>query len=130
MRSSIRLFVLAGCVLAAAVGMSAQAPPAGQAPAAPPQGGARPGGAPAAPMQLKVLPKTWTRQQVGGVMQSFVKSLGLEGCGHCHTPAAGTTPQPGAAVRYDYSLDDKPEKEVARKMIAMVMKVNGDLSSL
>jgi hypothetical protein len=79
---------------------------------------------------LKV-PKNWTRQQVGSVMQTFVESLGATGCGHCHTadPTA-PAPQPGQNPRYDSALDDKPDKEMSRKMMQMVAKLNGDLASL
>jgi hypothetical protein len=129
MRSSIRFAVLSGfCALSAAVGLTAQAPPAGApqaaAPAAPAQGGGR------GPQNIKVLPKTWTSQQIGQVMQTFNESLGV-GCPHCHAPdPTAPPPAPGATPRLSYPLDDKPEKEVARKMIAMTMKLNPDLATL
>jgi hypothetical protein len=88
-----------------------------QAPAGPAPQGAAPGGRAggAAPLQnIKVLPKTWTRQQVGAVMQSFTKSLGVM-CDGCHV-AEGT----------DRASDANPNKDVARKMIQMVMDINGD----
>jgi hypothetical protein len=73
-----------------------------------------------------VLPKSWTRQQVGALMQTFNQSLGVENCGHCHAPdPAAPPPAAGQNPRYDYALDTKPEKEVARKMIEMTMRLNG-----
>jgi hypothetical protein len=159
-----------------------QTPPAqGQPPAA---GAGGPGRGPApAPQNLKVLPKTWTRQQVQTLMQTFVTSLGQappapgapppaqgqgEGCLHCHvrsapagapapgaaaagaaaTPAAGAVatapaaapgavaqapaaggapqgpPPGGRGPQVDYVSDTNPNKEVARKMIQMVMAAN------
>lgn len=43
----------------------------------------------------------------------FSESLGVT-CIHCHTP-------------YDWSSDEKPQKEIAREMMAMVGKINQDL---
>ena len=96
MTVSARVLIFSSCVFAGAVALAAQTPP--QAPAGAP---AAPGGqAPAGraggrgPTNLKVLPSTWTNQQVNALMQTFVKSLGVAGppagtgmgCGHCHTP--------------------------------------------
>ena len=97
-------------------------PPAGQDPA--PGGPGR--GPQAAPKNLKVLPKTWTGQQVRALMQTFAESLGVM-CTHCH--AADPNAPPPAAGRgpaLDYSLDEKKEKELARKMIQMTMALNAD----
>jgi hypothetical protein len=120
---SVRSIVLSGCVLTAAVAVSAQGPPANpagaQAPAA--QGGQ----APAAERNLKVLPQTWTNQQVSALMRTFTTSLDVQ-CGHCHTEDPDAPPpNPGQNPRLDYALDGKPEKEVARKMMQMVMNING-----
>ena len=68
----------------------------------------------APPQNLKVLPKTWSRQQVMSLMRTFTSALGVQ-CTHCH---AGTPPQ------LNYAADEKPTKEVARKMIHMVMHIN------
>jgi len=89
----------------------------------PPQG---PGGGPPAPKNLKVLPKTWTGQQVRAVMQTFAESLGVM-CNHCHAvdPKA-PPPAEGRGPALDYSLDEKKEKELARKMIQMTMALNSD----
>ena len=79
-----------------------------------PQGQAQQGGRGGPPQNLKVLPKDWTRQQVQALMRTFTSALGVQ-CTHCH---AGTPPQ------LNYAADEKPTKEVARKMIHMVMHIN------
>jgi hypothetical protein len=68
-----------------------------------------------APKNLKVLPKEMTRQEVRRIMQSFTTGLGVR-CTHCH---AGEDPS-----QLDYASDAKPTKEVARKMLAMVVDIN------
>ena len=124
MRVLARSVLVAGCL----IGLMAMPRAQGQAqqppPGAPPGAQGGKGGTPPPPENIKVLPKTWTRQQVQAVMQTFTESLGVM-CGHCHAedpnapaPAAGQMP------RLNYALDTKPEKEVARKMIAMVMQAN------
>jgi hypothetical protein len=129
----MRLKIGTALVCAFAIGVAlpglraqGQAPPAG----APPQGGAAgaqgrgPGGPPAAPKNLKVLPKEWSSQQVGALMQTFTQSLGVR-CDHCHVPdPTAPPPEPGRGPRMDYSLDEKKEKDVARQMIKMVMAAN------
>lgn len=72
------------------------------------QGGGR------APQNLKVLPKDMTGQQVQALMQTFRTALGVE-CSHCHVS------------QQDRASDAKPQKETARKMIAMVAAINNDL---
>jgi hypothetical protein len=141
MRSFVGTALFSTClVVGAAAFLAAQEP----APAAAAQGGgqARGGGraAPPPPENLKVLPKTWTRQQVQALMQTFVVSLGQqppaqgappapagqgEGCLHCHV--RGTQPGPGGrGPQTDYVSDENPNKDVARKMIQMVMADNAD----
>jgi hypothetical protein len=123
MRALTGKLVFLTCLFVGAVAfVSAQAPAA-------PQGGA-PGGqgrgaGPAGPANLKVLPKTWTRQQVGALMQTFTKSLGVTGCEHCHALDPNVAPPPpGGRGRLDYALDTNPNKDIARKMITMVMAIN------
>lgn len=74
----------------------------GQQQSGPPQGGG--GGF----KNLKVFPKDATRQQVMGAMQNWTRALGVT-CNHCHVD--------------DKSADDKPEKEVARSMMKMMMNL-------
>ena len=109
---------LAGCV-AMTIALAAQDP------AAPPPAG-RGGFQQQPPKNLKVLPKTWTGQQVRAVMQTFTESLGVQ-CTHCHVPDPTAAPPPeGRPPTLDYSLDEKKEKEIARQMIQMTMALNSD----
>ena len=110
--------MLAACV-AMTIGLAAQDPPA-----TPPA--ARGGFQQQPPKNLKVLPKTWTGQQVRAVMQTFTESLGVQ-CTHCHVPDP-TAPPPaeGRPPTLDYSLDQKKEKEIARQMIQMTMALNSE----
>jgi hypothetical protein len=78
--------------------------------------GQPPGRGGQAPQNLRVLPKTWTRLQVMSLMRTFTGALGVQ-CTHCH---AGTPPD------FNYASDEKPTKEVARKMIHMVMHINDE----
>src|SRR6478752_3664804 len=68
---------------------------------------------------LKVLPKNISEQTLDSVMHEFEKSLGV-GCDFCHVKPADSTAQ------WDMALDDKPEKNIARKMIEMSNKINKD----
>lgn len=128
MRALISLCVVSSCVLAATVATPfAQGP---QGPGAPGAPGAARGGAPAGPSNLKVLPKTWSRQQVSALMSTFNESLGVQ-CSHCHAedPAA-PPPAAGQQPRLDYALDTKKEKDVAREMIKAVMASNDATKAL
>src|SRR3954464_10438732 len=144
MRSGV-LAIFTSVMVAAAMAQvtHGQTPPGqGQAPAGaaqgqpPAPGAGGPGRGPApAPQNLKVLPKTWTRQQVQAVMQTFVESLGQqapaqgapppakgqgEGCLHCHVQGKETPPGARGPAP-DFASDENPNKDVARKMIQMVM---------
>ena len=125
MRKFLGVCVVTGALVASPA-LFAQGPP----PGAPAPGGQAGGRGPAGPTNLKVLPKTWTRQQVGALMTTFSESLGVT-CAHCHAedpnappPAAGQQP------RLDYALDTKKEKDVARDMIKMVMTINDGTKSV
>ena len=58
---------------------------------------------------LKVLPNDIPRQRLMGYMQAFNRALGVR-CDHCHVD--------------DKAKDEKPEKEVARAMLKMVMNLH------
>ncbi|HYN10310.1 MAG TPA: c-type cytochrome [Vicinamibacterales bacterium] len=108
-RTLLASFVILNVVAAGVVAYARQGQQGGQAQVQAQQGrGAGP------PQNLKVLPKNWSRQQVQSLMNTFASSLGVQ-CTHCH---AGTPPQ------LNYAADEKPTKEVARKMIHMVMHIN------
>jgi len=72
-----------------------------------PPGGARGGGAAPAGKNLKVLP---ANADVAFAMQVFAEALGVN-CAYCH-------------VQNDFASDDNPKKDIARKMIAMVGKID------
>jgi hypothetical protein len=116
-------------------GMPGQQPPGGPpgAPGAPGQGRA----APPPPQNLKVLPKDWSRMQVQQLMATFMESLGLDNsspeksCAHCHAVNPNAPPpQPGRGPALDYALDTNPKKDIARKMIQMVMAANESLKTV
>ena len=74
---------------------------------------------------LQVLPTDISREELGEIMLANLRGLGLprrsgEGCLHCH---AGSTDTPRST--WDYASDEKPAKERARVMMAMVQEING-----
>ena len=117
-RALLFSFVILNVVAAGVVTYARQGQQGGQAQVQAQQGQAQPGqpqqGRGGPPQNLKVLPKDWTRQQVQSLMRTFTSALGVQ-CTHCH---AGTPPQ------LNYAADEKPTKDVARKMIHMVMHIN------
>jgi hypothetical protein len=130
MKKVTGLFALSGAALLAGATLVAQQPPAG-APAGGQGAPGRAGGAAAAaPTNLKVLPKTWTRPQVQQLMATFNESLGVM-CNHCHAEDP-TAPEPvaGQMRRLDYALDTKKEKDIAREMIKAVMATNEGTKAL
>ena len=154
MRLSTRLIVLLSCLVVAVAFfpvalVQGQAPAApqgqGQPPPGPPGGPGGPGrGAAPALQNIKVLPKTWTRQQVQALMQTFVVSLGQqppaqgapappkgqgEGCLHCHV-ISPTPPPAGGRATTAYDLDTNPNKDIARTMVTMTMAINESLKDL
>ena len=68
---------------------------------------------------LKVLPKDISEQRLDSVMNEFEKALGV-GCDFCHVKPADST------ANWDMAADDKPDKNIARKMIEMSNKINKD----
>jgi Photosynthetic reaction centre cytochrome C subunit len=89
-------------------------------------GSGRGGGAP--PVNLQVLPKDWTRQQVVQVMQGFNMALGVQ-CSHCHVEMAGAAPNANGQIPIDAAPDDKQTKKTARVMMKMVADINNTLGS-
>ncbi len=82
--------------------------------------------APEAPKNLKVLPKTLTRDQVVDVMRSFSQALGVR-CDQCHAPASAAAP---GRPDLDFASDAKPEKETARKMLRMLASINEQIGQM
>ncbi len=68
-------------------------------------------GQPRPTTNLQVLPKEWTTADIQPVMQRVAAALGVQ-CTHCH--------------ERDRSLDTKPTKLVARKMLQMTMTINNE----
>lgn len=66
---------------------------------------------------LKVLPKNITKEDLDKVMESYEKALGVE-CRYCHVKSKVDTTQ------WNYPSDEKPEKEITRKMMKMTEKIN------
>jgi photosynthetic reaction center cytochrome c subunit len=67
---------------------------------------------------LKVLPQDISGPQLIGTMKFFAQSLGVR-CTFCHV---GTEGQPLSS--FDFASDAKREKQTARKMMAMVERIN------
>ncbi len=68
-------------------------------------------GQPRPTTNLQVLPKEWTTADIQPVMQRVAASLGVQ-CTYCH--------------ERDRSLDTKPQKLLARKMLQMTTAINDD----
>ena len=105
-----KLLLAAGCAAFAAAVAAAQPTPAPQAPAfaVPPY------------RNIQVLSKDITRDQLLGNMKFFAQSLGVR-CAHCHV---GDADKPLST--FDFASDAKPEKRIARKMLAMVHRINSE----
>ena len=65
---------------------------------------------------LQVLPKNITADSLDKIMDGFNASLGVD-CKFCHVKAL-------KADTLIFEKDDKPEKEIARKMMLMTMDIN------
>ena len=68
------------------------------------------------PVNLKVLPKDITPEELRRTMRGYAGALGVE-CGFCHA----TNPQ---THKLDFPSDAKDEKTTARTMIAMTRSIN------
>src|SRR5262245_51004779 len=104
-----KLLLAAGCAAFLAAIASAQTAPPAQAPApfaVPPF------------KNLQVLSKDITRDQLLSNMKFFAQSLGVR-CVHCHVGEEGKP-----LSTFDFASDAKKEKLVARKMLAMVHRIN------
>lgn len=72
------------------------------------------------PTNLKVLPKHISGEELHHIMRSYCVSLGVR-CGFCH--AQGPKGADGKPT-LDFASDEKPEKDIARKMIKMTAAIN------
>jgi len=111
MKSRVPAIALAAA--AAAFGISVAA-----AQTAPPA--AAPAAAPPPFKNLQVFPKDISRPDLVANMKFFAQSLGVR-CTFCHV---GTEGQPLST--FDFASDAKKEKLTARKMLAMVHRINAD----
>jgi hypothetical protein len=68
------------------------------------------------PVNLKVLPKDTSPEDVIKIMQAFSQQLGVQ-CTFCHSWDA-------AAKRPNFASDEKPEKDTARTMMLMTTEIN------
>jgi hypothetical protein len=69
---------------------------------------------------LKVFPQTITRAQLLSNMKFFAQSLGVR-CTFCHVGEEGKP-----LSTFDFASDAKENKRTARKMLAMVHRINSD----
>lgn len=67
---------------------------------------------------LKILPKDISDEQLGKIMGQFKDALGVK-CSFCHAPSKDS-----AVHHPDFASDEKPEKNIARKMMKMTTKIN------
>ena len=67
---------------------------------------------------LKVFPQDIQRAQLLSNMKFFSQSLGVR-CTHCHVGEEGKP-----LSTFDFASDAKPTKQTARKMLAMVHRIN------
>lgn len=69
---------------------------------------------------LQVLPEDITRDSLIAVMRSFSFATGLR-CEGCHVQTDSST------FSFDFALDDRENKNIARHMLRMVNRLNDDL---
>jgi len=73
---------------------------------------------------LKVLPKNTPKEKLSETMIGLTRALGVR-CPFCHVGQEG---QP--LTTYDFASDQKPTKDIARRMMKMVDNINRDLSKM
>ncbi len=74
------------------------------------------------PVNLQVLPKNFTGDQVMQTMHQWEGQLGVN-CGFCHTRDAAASAQAGR-TRLNFADDGKDEKKTARLMYTMTQELN------
>lgn len=65
---------------------------------------------------LKILPQDISEDRLDTIMHHFTASLGVK-CSYCHVRNEATT-------KMEFAKDDKPEKQIARKMMQMSIDIN------
>src|SRR2546422_9467246 len=81
------------------------------------------GGGGAPPVNLRILPKDWTRQQVVQGIQGLNMALGV-GCNHFHIEMVGAPPNEKGVIPMEAAPDDKQTEKTARVMMRMVGQIN------
>ena len=104
-----KLLLAAGCATFFAAVAAAQTPTATPTTAAVPQF-----------KNLQVFPKDISRDQLMSNMKFFAQSLGVR-CVHCHVGEEGKP-----LSTFDFASDAKWQKQVARKMLTMVHRINSE----
>lgn len=99
MKRNKKLLIVFGMILFLITGIAATNPPKG------------------VHKNLKVLPKDISHENLDKVMDEFKVALGVK-CNFCHVKMKED------ATKWDFASDEKPEKEIARKMMKMVGKIN------
>lgn len=69
------------------------------------------------PKNLKVLPKNISHDELEKTMKGWSKALGVK-CSFCHVSRQDDP------KKLDFASDAKPEKDMARSMYKMTMKIN------
>jgi photosynthetic reaction center cytochrome c subunit len=75
-------------------------------------------------INTKVIPRTTPVIQVVGMMRDFAGGLGVR-CHYCHVGEEGKPLE-----QFDFAVDEKRTKLVARQMMRMVQEINGRLDTL
>jgi hypothetical protein len=70
------------------------------------------------PKNLKILPKDISHEDLIKVMHGFNDALGVH-CNFCHAKSKDPNEK-----GLDFASDEKPEKNIARKMMKMTAKIN------
>lgn len=65
---------------------------------------------------LQILPQNISEDGLDSVMHHFTASLNVK-CNYCHVRNTETN-------KMDFAKDDKPEKQIARKMMLMAIDIN------
>lgn len=68
---------------------------------------------------LKIIPKDISDESMDQLMENYARGIGVT-CLYCHA----TNNLTGSALRMDFASDEKPEKEIARKMMRMTARIN------
>jgi Photosynthetic reaction centre cytochrome C subunit len=74
------------------------------------------------PVNLQVLPKNTTEEELHKIMRNYSMSLGVR-CNFCHT---GQKIEGQESMKWDFAADEKHEKKVAREMMKMVDAINAN----